>query len=903
MIVSPNDNKQYHALDLDNGLKLVYVQAPDAHKSAASLVVNTGHFDDPVDRPGFAHFVEHLLFNGNEKYPDVNTINDFVAKNGGHCNAWTGTEHSNYFFDVQPAAFDTALDMLAHLFIRPLFAPDALEREQVAIHSEYKLKLKDDSRRIQQVHKQTCNAEHPYHKFSVGNRHTLSDLPDRPVIDELQTFWQENYQAKYMTLAIVHHQPFEQQKEHIVALFESIQSNSSEAQRRTIAAPLYLEDDLSVYIKINPVKELHKLNLTFAMPSMQHLYHNKMLSFVAHIIGDEGNGSLYDKLKSDNLINALSAGNGISGSNFKDFNISLELTELGETKVNQIIKTIFSYLQFLKENEPQPILYKEQEKLTNISFQFQEDIKPVKLANQIALNMQHYEEQDYIFGDYRMSGFCGKSWNEIIDYFRADNLRITHVCQSLETDKQAHWYHTPFKVGKIDSELLSELANVTSNKSDFSFPVANPYLRKPIVVEAPDFSGQVPVSLDTETGWQLWFKQDISYRVPKGNIYLGLDLPLGIENKRNQAMMRLFCDLFLDSVSEQHYQAETAGLHYNLYAHNGGITLYTSGLSNSQHELLVNLVDSMLNFEFQDYRFEEIKRQLIKHWRNSESNKPISQLFNMLNSHLIPDMANNKELCDLLASVAASEFRQFCKQLFSQFSAELLLYGNWTTGQAIVINQEIKQHFESCQRCDEVKRSIESLPATGFASLNKKIAHPDSAAVLYLQGHAQLDSEQDDIEKALFILASQILAPYSFSYLRTVKQLGYMAGSGYMPLCNVPGLVIYVQSHDVVASELVGHLKACLEHFCDEISQMSEEEFEGHKHAVIHQYIEQPSNLNQKCQLLWVSIGNKDYQFNQKARIAEEIARLNRSQLTNWLAALCNSEQSKGIELTSTNQT
>ncbi len=897
MITSPNDDKQYHAFTLDNGLRVVYVEAPEAHKSAASMVVNTGHFDDPVDRPGFAHFVEHLMFNGNEKYPDVNGINEFVARNGGHCNAWTGTEHSNYFIDIQPDAFLQALDYFAHLFVRPLFSPDALEREQQAIHSEYKLKLKDDSRRIQQVHKETSNPDHPFHKFSVGNRHTLSDLPGRPVAEELNAFWRQHYQAKYMTLAIVHHAPLAELEEFITGLFSAIESDSNEPDSKCITAPLYQTENLAVKVLIKPIKELHKLNLTFAMSSMQSLYESKMLSFVAHIVGDEGKGSLFDVLKKDNLINALSAGNGISGSNFKDFNISLELTELGESQIERIIETVFAYLDFLKRNTPDDALYLEQKKLSQISFEYQEDIKPIKLANQIALNMQHYPEADYIFGDYKMTGFDLKGWQNVVSYFNPKNLRITHVCQSVETDKEAHWYHTPYTVCPISKDQLTRYGELSSDTYDFHFPALNPYLKKAIKVEEMDFNHQVPISLDNELGWQLWFKQDISYRVPKGNIYLGLDLPNGVCNKRNQTMMRLFCDLFLDSVSEQHYQAETAGLHYNLYAHNGGVTLYTSGLSNSQHELLTNLVDNMLAFKFSTSRFEEIKRQLLKHWRNSDSNKPMSQLFNLLNSHLIPDMANNQELCLHLEQIEEEEFTQFCTHLFEQFSAELLLYGNWTTGQAITINQEIKAHFDGLKRCNEVERTIMALPKQGMTTLSKSIPHPDSAAVVYLQGHMQ--TQNDDIEKALFILASQILAPYSFAYLRTEKRLGYMAGSGYMPLCNVPGLVLYVQSHNIPSDALISHLHQCLQAFCEELSAMTEQEFNAHKHAVIHQYLEQPANLSQKCQLLWVSIGNKDYGFDQKSRIAEEIAKLDRNQLLNWLISVSDKSQNRGLELLS----
>lgn len=50
---SPNDHRQYHYLELANRLRVLLICDPDTDKSAASLAVNTGHFDDPADRQGW----------------------------------------------------------------------------------------------------------------------------------------------------------------------------------------------------------------------------------------------------------------------------------------------------------------------------------------------------------------------------------------------------------------------------------------------------------------------------------------------------------------------------------------------------------------------------------------------------------------------------------------------------------------------------------------------------------------------------------------------------------------------------------------------------------------------------------------------------------------------------------
>ncbi len=846
-------------------------------------MVNTGSFDDPIDRPGFAHFIEHLLFNGNKKYPHYSKLNDFLAKHSGHSNAWTATEHSNYHFDVHTDAFTQALDYFANMFIEPLFSDQAIKKEQTAIHEEYNLKLKDDSRRIQQVHKETSNPEHPFHKFSVGNKHTLADLPQRAVKDELDAFWQQHYQSQYMTLCLVSSLPIEQLKNKVSELFSGIKTNNVNHLKPKLTNNLYRQQDLALFIAINPIKELHKLNITFPLPSIDKYYKSKIISFIAHLIGDEGEGSLFENLKKQGFINALSAGDGISGSNFKDFNISLELTQAGEDDLEIVLNEVFAYLHWLERQTIPNYLYDEQKNLTDISFAYQEDIKPLTLANNIALNMHHYDEMNYVYGDYCMQGYTTKQSQELFSYFTANNMRLTLVSQNIQTDRQAHWYHTPYYVEALSEEQISQLNSQQCDNNRYRLPVKNPYLTNPIKLEPADFNNPIPMSIDTAIGWQTWFKQDVSFRVPKGNIYLGLDLPFGVKSKRNQAMMRFYCDLFMDSVSEQHYQAETAGLHYNLYAHNAGMTLYTSGLSNNQDSLMSTLLETMLTIEFTIIRFNEVKRQLIKHWRNAETNKPISQLFSFLNSKLLPNVASSSELARELTTLTFKEFELFNKSLFSKIYAEILLYGNWTTTQAISVNQTLKSKLSACKKVAELPRVITSVSSTPQLYFEKKIQHNDHAALLYIQGLTNIDNIKFDyMEKAVFILASQILSPFSFNYLRAEKQLGYLAGSGYMPLCNTPGLAIYIQSHDYTSKVLNTNILDCLSSFIQEVESMELDEFEQHKQAVIHQYTELPSNLNQKSQQLWVSIGNQDYEFTQKEMIAEEISYIHKEQFVDW---------------------
>ncbi len=116
---SPNDKRHYLALTLSNDLPVLLVHQQDAEKSAAALTVNVGHFDDPAERQGLAHFLEHMLFLGTTKYPDAGEYQHFINHHGGSHNAWTGTEHSSFFFDIDTDYFEQALDRFADMFKAP----------------------------------------------------------------------------------------------------------------------------------------------------------------------------------------------------------------------------------------------------------------------------------------------------------------------------------------------------------------------------------------------------------------------------------------------------------------------------------------------------------------------------------------------------------------------------------------------------------------------------------------------------------------------------------------------------------------------------------------------------------------------------------------------------------------
>ena len=97
IIKSDNDKRNYRYLKLDNQLQVLLISDPSTAKSAAAMDVNVGANQNPADRAGLAHFLEHMLFLGTEKYPQAGEYQEFISQHGGSFNAYTAAENTNYF--------------------------------------------------------------------------------------------------------------------------------------------------------------------------------------------------------------------------------------------------------------------------------------------------------------------------------------------------------------------------------------------------------------------------------------------------------------------------------------------------------------------------------------------------------------------------------------------------------------------------------------------------------------------------------------------------------------------------------------------------------------------------------------------------------------------------------------
>lgn len=350
MISKPEtDNRTYQDIELPNKLQVLLISDPETDKAACALDIHVGSFSDTI--PGLAHFCEHLLFMGTEKYPVENEYSQYLSQNGGKSNAYTAGEHTNYYFDVHCDYLEGGLDRFAQFFISPLFLDTCTDREILAVDSEHKKNIMSDSWRVHQLDKDLSNPRHPYSNFCTGNLETLRDEPLKAGIDirkALLDFHSKYYSSNIMKLVILGKQPIAQLEQWAREKFSSIPN-------KDVSIPIFpghplSNDVLQKLIFIKPIKETKVLKLAFPIPDLRPYYKTQPSQYIAHLIGHEGKGSILSYLKKRGWAQSLSAGAQGGYTGFDIFLIRIELTSSGLDHYEDVILSVFEYVKKIKGN-------------------------------------------------------------------------------------------------------------------------------------------------------------------------------------------------------------------------------------------------------------------------------------------------------------------------------------------------------------------------------------------------------------------------------------------------------------------------------------------------------------------------------------------------------------------------
>ena len=858
---SPNDERSYESLVLDNGLKVLLVSDPRTDKAAASLDVNVGSGSDPENRQGLAHFLEHMLFLGTKKYPNPGEYKDFISEHGGGQNAYTSFDHTNYFFDIDKDYLEPALDRFAQFFVAPLFNERYVTRERQVVYSEFLSGKKSDGRRIFAASKEALNPNHPYAKFSVGTVETLADRPSGSVRDDLIAFYRSHYSAGIMTLVVLGKEPLATLREWVTEGFSPIANNG--AKPLQISVPLYDRARLPARLDVTPVKERRTLSLIFPIPAVEQHYVTKPISHIAHLLGHEGKGSLLSLLRDKGWGDGLSAGTGFDHESEATFSVSIKLTPQGLGHVEDIVALVFQYLNLIKEQGLKQWIFDENRSLAEIRFRFKEKPPPLAYVRSLAALLHVYPPKDVLKASYLYERFDSELIQSFLERLTPENLLVTVVAKEVETDSLTPRYETPYRLAPLKPSDVRRWSDVEVDTA-LAMPQPNVFIPANLIVKPVRDASDVPVKIAERDGVELWHQQDQTFKTPRADFYISIRSPVANDSPRHSALTRLYVAMVNDQLNEFSYPADLAGLNYSLYKHIRGLTIRVSGYSGKQDTLLRRIIDALASPKLDPQRFEILKQDRIRSLRNRRENPPYNRALDELRDLLIDPQWSDVEQLDAMQGTTLDALRDFILEFRRELFVVMLSHGNVYPDDARRLEAIISEGPFRSSRQTPVPRGrvVKLQPGDRFL---KEIdtAHEESASVVYRQG---ADRNLDTRIKAA--LVAQIISPAFFEELRTERQLGYIVFATPMTVLEVPGLALIVQSPTAGPNALAKYMDTFVRDYHSKLKGMDPSEFERHKAALLTNILEEETQLQERTDRYWNELDREHYAFDLRERMA-----------------------------------
>ncbi len=848
---SPNDDRDYRYFVLPNKLRVLLVSDPATDKSAAALAVYRGSYHEPDNRAGLAHFLEHMLFIQTEKYPEIDGFQEFIAANGGSSNAYTASDHTNYFFDVRPEGFSEALDRFAHFFINPIISAEYADREKNAVHSEYQMQIRDDGWRANQVTRQALNPAHPARRFYIGSLETLAG----DIQADLIKFFEEEYSADQMGLVAISNVSLDELEAQVRPLFGKIENKDIGSDY--FAIPMYAEGQLPAILRSQTLKDGASVTFSFPLPPTRQHYRKKPEQYFANLIGHEGEGSLYQDLKARGWIDSLGTGVSEFDRGTSILNVSIDLTEAGDARLAEIKDLLFDYIDLIKSAPPKGWLYEEQARVAELGFRFQEKSNATALVYRLAPRLDEYPPADLLVAPYLMEEFDADLITEYMAALTRDNVLVEYYSPKVKGTEVEPWFSVPYS---LTPGSLSETEVATAN---FDFPAANPFLPERLSVTPNDDAQITQQKVD---GADLWWDLDTQFGTPRANVYLELTVPGGFVSAEDRAMAQLYRLIVEDSISALTYPAYLAGLGYNFGVSTTGYQINLGGYADKQLTLLERVVPALMNTSIDPERFAALKTSLIQDWQNAAKERPYSQTLAALQDSLRPERWPRPDLITALEDKTPEALTAWRDAKLKSVGLRGLLHGNVSSDLPEAVSAAIAEHANLSQV------AVTDIPVRDIPSallLEIPIEHNDSSMILHVQ-----DADESFASRARSALASQILRPEYFRELRTEQQLGYVVAAIDRPVGRRGGLTFIVQSPVASAQQLEAATKEFFDHFLTEWEEATDASLDEHKAGLVTRLTQKPKNLGQQSQRYWADLTSGYTNFDSRERIAEEATKL-----------------------------
>lgn len=856
LAVSPNDQRGYRTLKLDNNLEVILVSDPSTDKSAAALNVGVGLLQDPLTQQGMAHYVEHLLFLGTEKYPGTAEYKEFLSQNGGMSNAYTGMTVTSYMFKVKNDAYDEALDRFSDFFKSPKLYPESSEKAKSALNAEWSMRRELDFFGQFKLSRQMMG-EHPANRFLIGNLESLSDKEGSKLHTETVAFYDKYYSANIMKVALISNLPLDEMEKLARKHFSPIKDK--QIDKPGITAEMNFADVGGKKVYYKPNKDVKQLKLDFTIRNNIHEFMYQPNRFVTYLLGSEMPGTPAQLLKEKGWISSLNASaSPMNYGNYGELSITMALTDEGMKHRDEALALVMQYIELVKQQGVDKKYFNEIKTSLDNKFRFLSKVEEFDYAYALASTMQNYPINYAINANYYYGQFNADAINRLLEQLTPQTLRVWYISKDEQVTDSQHFYAGEYRIEDIPQ---SQFDSWQGTNAALALPQVNRMMPERFTLKTQGMQQAKPELKVDKDGVKVWHypSQQFSQQ-PKGVLIVDLNAGSATEQIENQVALELWQDLYELQQSQLTAEAKAAGIYASPII-GQGMYLQIFGFTDKQPLLLKEML--RLQPTVDETSFEQAKDRYVRTLANKQRQVAIYQVFPVIQKLTQQHQFEDKALSAAAEKMSLADFNTRVSGLIKQNQPRILAFGNYDNAELEQVAKEVTNALGADHKQTDFVKGVAVMPQPGQVLSYQQDTEVADIALADLAVHAKPGVEQKAIAK---VLAAHFRREV-FNQLRTEEQLAYTVGARDYPIDEYAAVGIFIQSPVMDLSQAQDRFDRFKKEYQAKLDKLSEQEFADIKNGVLVGLKEAPKNMLEEAEPLRGDWFAEKWQYDSKDKL------------------------------------
>ncbi|NJW52976.1 M16 family metallopeptidase [Salinimicrobium oceani] len=290
-VTSSAQEVEFVQYTLDNGLDVILHQDNTAPVVTTSVMYHVGSKDENPERTGFAHFFEHLLFEGTKNIGKGEWFK-IVTSNGGSNNATTSDDRTYYYENFPSNQLELGLWLESERMLHPVIDQQGVDTQNEVVKEEKRLRIDNAPYgNILTAVKENLFKNHPYRWSPIGSMEHL----DAATLEEFRAFNDKFYVPNNATLVVAGDIDIEKTKELVKAYFSEIPKGEPVQKEKFVEEPITQQIEASYH---DPNIQIPAIALAWRTPSMKER-DAYVLDMISSVLSDGKSSRLYKKLVDD----------------------------------------------------------------------------------------------------------------------------------------------------------------------------------------------------------------------------------------------------------------------------------------------------------------------------------------------------------------------------------------------------------------------------------------------------------------------------------------------------------------------------------------------------------------------------------------------------------------------------